>query len=79
METHSVRKVIDPHRNMPEEIKVAFFEGTREWDKGNDSYIDWTVDEHEYDEEDDPFLAKLDSWLRANFDKGEKLIILHWW
>jgi hypothetical protein len=76
-----MRKVIDPHDHMPEEIIEALFYGARDMGMNNGSHLDWQVGEW-FDDEDQPDLAKVDKWLLANpksFQSGEDIIILYWW
>lgn len=86
MEPFTLRKVVNPHVNMPEEIKKAFFDGVRDYDMPNNSYIDWKVGSYQIIDEDyntfpeDTLLEKVDDWLLENgFDKNESIMILHWW
>lgn len=79
MPAFELRKVVNPHAHMPEEIKKAFFDGTRDWEKGNDSYVDWTVGSWDSDHPDDVLLKVVDTWALENFEKDESIIILHWW
>lgn len=80
MASFDLRKVVDPHKHMPDNIKDTFFEATRSWEKSNDSYVDWTVGFYsESDYEDDNLLKTVDNWAIEHFSKGEEIIILHWW
>lgn len=77
MANFELRKVIDPRTHMPQDVQEAHREIMS--NSGNESFHSYTVGKYEYDEEDEKDFFVLDQWLNANFEKGEQLIILHWW
>jgi hypothetical protein len=79
MKSFELRKVVDPHQHMPEEVQEAHHEMMCKWDHGNDSFHFWTVGEFDYAKEDDTYLSTLAKWFNDNFEKGEELIVLSWW
>lgn len=87
MELYTLRKVVDPHRNMPKDIKDSFFEAFKDESRGNDSYINFTVGEYVNslrpgDEDDEYYnssLATFDKWMMENFELNESVILLYWW
>jgi hypothetical protein len=87
MELFEMRKVVDPHKHFPKDITTVFFEAFREYGRGNDSYITYSVGEYisslkpgdEDDEYYNPDMAVFDKWMLEHFEKGEDLLILHWW
>lgn len=78
-EAFELRKVIDPHKHMPKEIKDAFFDAVGEWDLSNESYVDWKVGGWSGDESNLDSQITVDKWLLEHFEEGERVIILHWW
>jgi hypothetical protein len=85
-------KVVDPHSNMPKDIKEKFFDGMRAYSDmmNNDSFHWWTVGEYQYvtDEMDDDELETpgdrdlklVDDWMLDNgFKKKERVLVLYWW
>lgn len=72
-----LRKVIDPYRHMPKKIKEALFEYARDGQLSNDTYLEWTVDGEDY--EDDENYLKVNKWMLKHFDIEEEIIILYSW
>lgn len=87
-----LRKVINPHKHMPKDIKDAFFKVFEDQDYNNahirDSFINWKINESEYEDignddgsEDDRILTikKVNDWLLENgIEKTETVLILYW-
>lgn len=76
----SIRKVIDPHENMPEEIKNAFFKIIKDWDWwGQNTYFEWRIGNGS--EATDLESGKiLDDWLLNNgISTDESVLLLCWW
>lgn len=82
-----LKKVMDPHKHMPEDIKDAFFEAYSDRVHGNDSYVKHTVGEYvtslKEGDELDPYynssMATFDKWTMENLEMNESIIILYWW
>lgn len=80
-----LRKVIDPHKHMPNEIKNSFLKLCYSMEYNNNSFYEWKVGSFDkpidsIDEDDiDVFGYQVDTWMLQHFKKNEKIIILHWW
>lgn len=59
-EYYELKKVVDPHRHMPKNIRSALLEGMQVRELNNDTFINWTVGEYkaeadaDEEEEDEP-------------------------
>lgn len=73
------KKVVDPHTNMPEEVKEAFFNVGREWDLSNNSFTFWAVGKYDYSHQEDADAKIVDDWVKENFLNEEEIVILYWW
>ena len=59
-------------QDMPEDLQKSFFDYCLDIGVGNDSYIDWNVNEE--------FPAPINKWLvRNDAVFGETVLIKHWW
>lgn len=85
MESFTLMKVVDPHKNMPLDIKNIFMEVFATGEHSNDSVINWCVGEYQEDAEDDyepkkfARLKKIDDWAMLHFESGENIFILFYW
>jgi len=70
-------KVIDPHKHMPDEVKESFFAAQKNNDNNNGSYVDRYIGRWKYEDGDPDKIVE--EWLLANFERGERVIILYWW
>jgi hypothetical protein len=77
MEIYDLRKVIDPHKHMPDEIKDSFFEGCRDLEYiGQNTYVSWSVGEYL----NEKHFGAVDRWLLTNgFSNSDEILILCWW
>jgi hypothetical protein len=61
-------KVFDCQK-MPDEVRKEFF---AEWDKGNDTYVEWDLEELPD--------GRVAAWLIENgAEKDEEVLVSHWW
>jgi hypothetical protein len=92
-EYFTLMKVVDPYYNMPEDIQGLFIDEYRNEERGNNSFINYTVGSYQeepqkYDYTDSSKgklskhfinLKKIDDWALEHFVQGEKILILYWW
>jgi hypothetical protein len=82
MKTFTSTKTVNPHQNMPSNVKNAFFEVMRKWDFSNNSFYFWTINNNfEYDLNDPHDMNQkiVSDWVDQNFPNEKEVIVLYWW
>jgi len=75
---YKVKKVFVCQTGMPGKVKKDFFDCNEYLSPGNDTYVDWIVQDQEKNNVEERKLV--DDWLIANGAvSGEIVIIKHWW